>query len=1059
MATTLTFKLASAIAASVQGRMQVNPPTPAPYDSIMLLDQVKQAFYYWQPRTSNAGTVVLNDDYTKLSSLGWPQSMPTAPATGWYLAQVYVHGQAGDQWDLYYPTDATVQLDSRAGGLTLSEATIGSGHKRYTITAATYNNNEPQLICSLWISAMGSAMGANSIQLCCYKRNGVVIDNKARLDAGEIFDPLFLDDLTSGGKAWGKIRFMDLMATNGSLLKLYSNWTPNNFATGLGRCVNASYWAGDATKGALNTYTFPRFVGAPGSWTDGLMWAGRLRNTPTSWAATATKGATTTFVTPVAHGLSNGDLVEACYNPASIVAPSFDGNEWNALFAKANGTGLPPQYAVTVVNSTTFTIAYNSSGLSTSSVLIGLAPAMYFKDTVLGTKRAIWSNFNPSYLDREQFAIDAETTWQYDSEFDVVYAMNPTPWPVQRMCALANLIDSDPQFTLPFGMVDASCAAFAADVNTYLEAGRTPDFSCSNEVWNSGFTQYHNAYSVSKKYYSAASVPDGYGKRLVAMADAIATQLGARAHRFTLDIQHNIATNRDQTNFDAWMKATNVSGGIVANYPASKVHIVTTAPYVLTKIAYDADAANYTNYQTNINLWKSGVPASMDTAYAWAADEFWNGPSEPGTSNNLQMASAITDVAWLVTAAAAYTGRDGAALRYQQYEGGSHQYGTILDDGFPTGGITVAEVYNFWQAVQRSTQYAAKLKLLHEGMFNAGARFTSHFNISWPWKDGNGYWGLQEGTTWDAARTPQWTYLKEFNDYTFAPVFSAGVTVTLSGGNIVGGVATAVSGSYYAWPDVTASPTYQWYRNGVAINGAIGASYTFVLADDLQTITVKETVYNSIGSTTSTSGGVQVGVFYGAGTAEGDLLGSEPDGFAYLVSSGKILVRDSTGIKNYYGNLSAMSGAGNYVLTSDLPFSQSAGSIWAVASHSGSGTDRLFEMVNNSSFTSAQIDYNRNGDNKITLVTRSNGGLQINTQGTATSSTKHAMRWAENDVKTYVNGVADITGGTFTVPSSNYERIYIFNNRSVSSPWLGSKTSICWVPRAMDNTELAAKST
>jgi hypothetical protein len=198
---------------------------------------------------------------------------------------------------------------------------------------------------------------------------------------------------------------------------------------------------------------------------------------------------------------------------------------------------------------------------------------------------------------------------------------------------------------------------------------------------------------------------------------------------------------------------------------------------------------------------------------------------------------------------------------------------------------------------------------------------------------------------------------------------------------------------------------------------------------------------------------------FGAGTNAGNCLGDEPSGFAYHVESGELLIRDATGAKNWLGQFSAKAGgSSDYLATTDLPFLKAQGTIWATASHSGAALDRLFEMANTSNFINAQIAYGRNSGNVINLVTRSNGGLENNLNGTATSSTKHAMRWAANDVKTYINGVADLTSATLTTPSLEYDRIYIFKDRGAANPWLGSKTSICWVPRAMSDAELAARS-
>lgn len=1059
MSPTLTFSLSSIIASATQGRMQVNLPRGTPYSSIMYLDQIKQAKYHWH--NWNGSAIVANDDYTKLNSQGWPQSMPTTPATSWRLSQIWIHGAAGDQWDLEYPSDATVSLASGSGGdLVLSEATISTGLKRYTITSSTYSNGQPSLICTLQVTAMSSALTANSIRLSCYKRNGVVIDNRARLNNGEIFDPLFLEQVTSGGKAWGKIRFMDLMETNANFLRLYSNWTPHNFATSEGHYFTSSYWVGDATKGSLNTYTFPRFVGSPGSWTDGLMWSGRLTSAPTTWSATVTKGATTTVTTPVSHGLSNGDKVEVCYGPTASAA-----NEWyTALASKQNGTGLTPLHTVTVTSGTTFTIPVDTSALSTSGVTIGMAPAVYFKDTTLGAKRAVWNTLGVSYLDREQFAINTDLAWQYDSEFDVVICQLSDPMPIQEMCALANLLESDPQFTLPWGFLDASSASFAAEVDTYLDADRTPDFSYSNEIWNSAaaFKQYYQAQSVGYKYWNTPSIPDAYGKRLVGMANAIATQLGTRAHRFTLDLHHTTNYN-SQSTLDGWLQATNFSGGDPADYPGNNVHIITSAPYFYLKMdsASDADGSNYTDYQTNINLYKSGVPSSMATAIQWGVDEFWNGPSEPGSSSVRTMSEVPGQCAWMVNAISSYSGRDGGGLQYEQYEGGPHSYGSTLSTGFPTGGISTADVGNFWKAVQRSQAYADNLKLMHEQMFTAGARFTSHYMVIDPWSDSGGYWGLQEGDDWDYTRTPAWTELKAFNDDTYTPVITTDVSITYSGGNIVGSVATAVPGTFEAWPEVS-SRTYQWYRDGVAIGGATSASYTFVLADDLKTITVKETAHNSLGSVTSTSSGVVVGVLYGAGTAAGNILGSETDGLAIDHATDQILIRDSTGAKNYLGTYSTLC-PGDSISSTLLPWSANYPSSIVMIGTANASYPGYLVFFNFQYSATSYLRLQDAGARKNNLVSRpSSIEADISTTNAFSNggSVKLGARWNTDNCYAILNGnsgsaVSDT--GCPNAPTFGGTAEFWTYDANASLNFNGTRISVLWVPRAMTNGELLTK--
>lgn len=58
-----------------------------------------------------------------------------------------------------------------------------------------------------------------------------------------------------------------------------------------------------------------------------------------------------------------------------------------------------------------------------------------------------------------------------------------------------------------------------------------------------------------------------------------------------------------------------------------------------------------------------------------------------------------------------------------------------------------------------------------------------------------------------------------------------------------------IVGTAGEWDDVTATLSYQWYKNGVAISGATADRYTLLLADANAVITVVETATNGGGST------------------------------------------------------------------------------------------------------------------------------------------------------------------------------------------------------------------
>ena len=78
------------------------------------------------------------------------------------------------------------------------------------------------------------------------------------------------------------------------------------------------------------------------------------------------------------------------------------------------------------------------------------------------------------------------------------------------------------------------------------------------------------------------------------------------------------------------------------------------------------------------------------------------------------------------------------------------------------------------------------------------------------------------------------------------------VAPAITGTTVQGQVLTASNGT---WTGPTPTYTRVWRRNGTAISGATGTTYTLQAADVGATITVTVTATNSNGSATATSAG------------------------------------------------------------------------------------------------------------------------------------------------------------------------------------------------------------
>jgi hypothetical protein len=105
-----------------------------------------------------------------------------------------------------------------------------------------------------------------------------------------------------------------------------------------------------------------------------------------------------------------------------------------------------------------------------------------------------------------------------------------------------------------------------------------------------------------------------------------------------------------------------------------------------------------------------------------------------------------------------------------------------------------------------------------------------------------------------------WSATEESNPTYIPNVFTTQPTPTITGTAAVGSTLTAHAGT---WAPAPAAFMYQWMRDGVAIGGATGATYTLTTADGPHTITVAVTALASgFTPATKVSAGVTVkGVF------------------------------------------------------------------------------------------------------------------------------------------------------------------------------------------------------
>ncbi|WP_013334412.1 Ig-like domain-containing protein [Gloeothece verrucosa] len=115
--------------------------------------------------------------------------------------------------------------------------------------------------------------------------------------------------------------------------------------------------------------------------------------------------------------------------------------------------------------------------------------------------------FNPKFLEKiDPFSTLRFMDWMKpndvkDSQWSDRPTLDDARWtsgaPVEVMVELANRLDANPWFTIPYLASDDYVTQFAEYVRDHLEPGLKVYIQYANEVWNAGFAPYHYVESLS----------------------------------------------------------------------------------------------------------------------------------------------------------------------------------------------------------------------------------------------------------------------------------------------------------------------------------------------------------------------------------------------------------------------------------------------------------------------------------------------------------------------------------------------------------------------------------
>ena len=182
-------------------------------------------------------------------------------------------------------------------------------------------------------------------------------------------------------------------------------------------------------------------------------------------------------------------------NPANAASCSLD---------KILGVGGPNAYTITVVDSTKFTIALDSTTWPIYSSGGHVSSQVTLSTPSLGPKRVIYaacSEMAPSYINTQTNNIWIFT---YDAEFDAFLAQGFNScqygWPLEQQVALCNKLNCNGWFNIPHMADDTFVTNMATYIRDNLNSNLVAYYELSNEVWNGFFSETPYADAKAKLY-------------------------------------------------------------------------------------------------------------------------------------------------------------------------------------------------------------------------------------------------------------------------------------------------------------------------------------------------------------------------------------------------------------------------------------------------------------------------------------------------------------------------------------------------------------------------------
>lgn len=690
-----------------------------PYDTLdfPLIDVFKMVGRFWRA----AGTPT-EDYFALMDANGWP----TRLANGIYQYQTtfaaYIADPAdNDRWVATWTGGSgfTVGVDPSNPGATLTQVASSPNRLEFTLTSGTLASYTP---INLNLTMTDLTTPVTSFQF--FRKS-----HESELLAGRITAPQF----RSANSRWGRMRFMDPLATNANNQCLWSSRVTPNRRSWVGVDLDMAAYCGEASQSG-NDYTCAAApTGNPTTWTHGQRVQFAMLAAPTfkTFASfSSTNPCQISFAS--AHGWTTGKSVEFGAQPTAVGA--FD----QAVDGKT--------FSITVIDANTISIPLDATGMTyvNHSYSQAIGEVVRFKAGALPLKRVCrfdgGSNYNNTYSAAYLKSNFGGTTWVnlvYDADFDALisssqYDLAYYGFPHEAICQIANELHVDPWVCIPHQADDNYVTQMAAVYRDNLSADLVANFEYSNEVWNSagGFNQTFYALRKANLKWGSADYNLWYGYRFyqtMSLIGAVFDQAMHRINRIMACFTGAYGAGGQDTRFQA-------PGTGLATFPIALADSIAIAPYF----------ENSTRTIDAQYVWQAvyGDPTQKQAAIA-----YFDGQLRDDGVNTGYTVKHLHDTVFPSWAAIAATPAPGVgAKKLTMYEDGPGQfmlsyYGMTNNPppSSPGTAMNGTDLFNAQKLYLASPECAATCSQNWNNFVAAGGEYPAHYTLS---SDSTSPWGL-----------------------------------------------------------------------------------------------------------------------------------------------------------------------------------------------------------------------------------------------------------------------------------------------------------------------------